>query len=86
MPDWLVLMGMGGVFILLGIGAFVWGRNEEKGYYDSTASRTDAREFLNHWPPRPSLGAPKIGGRIAIAVGFILLIIGIIVLLAERAS
>lgn len=74
--DWLVLMGMGGSFILLGLAAIIWGRHEEKSYYNSLSGRTDEREFLEHWPPRPQLGALKIGGRIAIAIGLFMLAIG----------
>ena len=74
--DWLALMGMGGLFILLGLGAIVWGRREEKRYYDSISSRRDTREFLEHWPERPEPGALKIGGRIAIAVGLLTIVMG----------
>lgn len=74
--EWYWLMGFGGLFILLGIGAILWGRNEEKSYFNAIASRIDVREFLNHWPPRPEPGALKIGGRIAITVGLLMLIIG----------
>ena len=74
--DWLVLMGMGGLFILLGIGAIIWGRNEEKSYYNSLSARSDTREFLEHWPQRPQFGALKVGGRIAIAIGLLMLVMG----------
>jgi len=67
--DWFVLMGMGGLFILLGLAAIIWGRREEKGYYNSLSTHTDIREFLEHRPWRPQLGALKIGGRIAVAIG-----------------
>ena len=74
--DWIVLMVMGGLFILLGLAAIIWGRSEEKNYYNSLSTRTDTREFLEHWPPRPQHGALKIGGRIAVAVGVLMVIIG----------
>lgn len=74
--DWFVLMGMGGLFILLGLAAIVWGKREEKGYYNSMSHHSDIREFLEHWPPRPQLGALKIGGRIALAIGVLLLVMG----------
>ena len=74
-------MGMGGLFIILGIVSIGWGRREEKSYYDSLTSRSDAREFLNHWPERPEPGALKIGGWIIIAVGLLMLIIGGVFLL-----
>ena len=79
--DWFVLMGMGGLFILLGLGAIIWGRSEEKSYYDSLSTRTDTREYLEHWPQRPQFGALKIGGRIAIAVGVLMLVMGGVLLL-----
>ncbi len=72
--DWLILMGMGGLFILLGLAAIIWGRSEEKKYYDSLSTRTDEREFLEHWPPRPQFGALKIGGRIALAIGVLMIV------------
>ncbi|MDP3878971.1 MAG: hypothetical protein Q8Q07_01525 [Dehalococcoidales bacterium] len=67
---------MGALFILLGVAAIIWGKHEEKGYYDSMSTRPDGREFLEHWPPRPQFGALNIGGLIAIAVGMLLIIIG----------
>ena len=74
--DWFVLMGMGGLFILLGLAAILWGRKEEKDYYNSISSRTDTREFMEHWPQRPQFGALKIGGYISIAIGVIMLVMG----------
>ena len=74
--DWIGLMVMGGLFILLGLAAIIWGRSEEKSYYNSLSTRTDTREFLEHWPPRPQHGALKIGGRIAVAVGAVIAVVG----------
>ena len=74
--DFLIMMSMGGLFVILGLCAVIWGKSEEKGYYDSLATRTDVREFLEHAPERPSLGAFKVGGWIAIAVGLLVLVIG----------
>ena len=74
--DWFVIMGMGGLFILLGLAAIIWGRREEKDYYDSLSTQADAREFLEHWPRRPQFGALKIGGRIAIAIGMLMIVMG----------
>ena len=69
-------MVLGVVFITLGIGAIIWGKREEKSYYDSLTTRTDLREYFDHWPMRPQPGALKIGGWIALAVGLIMMIIG----------
>ena len=72
----IVLMGIGGLFILIGIAVIIWGRREEKAYYNSLSTRSDLREFLDHWPRRPGQGALEIGGGIAIAVGIAMLIMG----------
>lgn len=74
--DFWVLMGIGGVFILLGLVAIIWGKREEKSYYDSLSDRADLREYLEHWPQRPEPGALKVGGWIAIAIGVLLVITG----------
>ena len=71
-----ILLGLGGLFILLGIGAYFWGKSEEKGYYNTIARRPDTREFLEHWPYRPQFEALKIGGRISMAVGMVMVLIG----------
>ena len=74
--DFWVLMGIGGVFILLGLAAIIWGKREEKSYYDSLSDRADLREYLEHWPQRPEPGALKVGGWRAIAIGVLLAIVG----------
>ena len=74
--NWLVLIGMGGFFILLGLGAIIWDRHEKKSYYDSLSTRPDTREFLEHWPQHPQFGALKIGGWIAIAIGVLMIVMG----------
>ena len=77
--DYFILMGVGGLFIILGLAAIIWGKHEEKSYFDAIATRIgDLREFMEHWPPRPQPGALKIGGWIAIAVGLLLLVTGVI--------
>ena len=69
-------MVMGGAFILLGFGAIMWGRSEEKSYYNSLTNRPDTREFMEHWPQRPQFEALKIGGWIAIAIGVLMIVMG----------
>ncbi len=76
--EWWLLMRSGGLFLLLGLGAIIWGRKEEKSYFDALSTRTtDAREFLDHWPPRPQFGALKIGGLITIAIGVVMIVAGV---------
>ncbi len=74
--DWFVLIGMGVLFILLALAEFLWGRREEKSYYNSISTRPDAREFLEHKPERPEPGALKIGGWIALAIGLLMTALG----------
>ena len=74
--DCFILMGMGGLFILLGLATIVWGGSEEKDYYDSLSTRSDVREYLEHLPQRPEPGALKIGGWIALALGVIMVAMG----------
>lgn len=76
--DSLILMYVGVGFMILGLVGIIWGRHEEKSYFESLTSRPDLREFMAHWPERPQPGAIKIGGWIAIAIGLIMLILGII--------
>ena len=74
--DCFILMGMGGLFVLLGIASIFWGRGEEKSYYNAVSTRQDVREYLEHEPERPEPGALKIGGWIAIAIGLLMVIMG----------
>ncbi|MBI4186747.1 MAG: hypothetical protein HY530_04475 [Chloroflexi bacterium] len=74
--DPIILLGIGGLFALLGVLAIIWGKREEKSYYNAIVTRRDAREFLEHSPRRPEPGALKIGGVIAIAVGLVMVAVG----------
>ena len=74
--NYLILMGMGGLFVLLGVIAVIGGKREEKDYYDSLSSRLDMREFLEHYPERPEPGALRIGGWLAIGIGLLMIAIG----------
>ena len=74
--EWFILMGMGVLFVLLGLTAFIWGKREEKSYYNSISTHPDMREFLEHEPERPEPGALKIGGWVAVAIGLLMLALG----------
>ena len=74
--DWSILIGMGVLFIFLGLAAFIWGKREKKSYYDSISTRHDVREFFIHEPERPEPGALKIGGWVAMAVGLLMIVMG----------
>ena len=79
--DCFILMGLGGLFIILGLIAIIWGRREEKSYYNSLSSRPDLREFQEHRPKRPQPGALKTGGWIGITIGLVMLVTGAVLLL-----
>jgi len=73
-----ILMGVGGLFLVLGLATVLWGEREEKNYYNSISTRPgDTREFLEHWPQRSQPSALKIGGWIAIAIGVVMLAVGV---------
>ena len=76
--DAFILMGVGGVFLIVGLISFFWGRREEKSYSNAISTRYgDTREFMDHWPQRPQPGALKVGGWIAIAIGVVMLVVGL---------
>jgi hypothetical protein len=68
---------IGGVFIILGIIGVIWGKIEEGSWYTSVSTRIDVREFLDRAPGRPEPGALKIGGRICLAIGIIILLVSL---------
>lgn len=74
--DLLIVIILGGLFILIGAGFFLWGRNEEREYYKAISTRSDVREYMEHTPERPEPGGLKVGGIIAIFLGLIMLILG----------
>jgi uncharacterized membrane protein len=76
--DWFILLIVGGVFLIIGIILLLWGRYEGKRLLEALASRRDLREFTLGNKANPQPLALKIGGWIAIAVGVILLVVGII--------
>jgi len=76
LQDYFMMMGLGGLFLVLGIGAIFWGKSEKKGYYDSVVTRTDVRELFNHSPEPPGLGALQLGGWILLSLGLLLIIAG----------
>jgi hypothetical protein len=73
--DWLILMGMGGLFLILGIALVIWGKRDESSYYNSLSTRTDVRKFLER-ESRPRFESLKVGGWLAIAVGLVMIAMG----------
>ena len=54
--DALTLMAVGGGFIILGIVGIIWGRREEKSYFNALSERRDLREFMGHTPLQVIIG------------------------------
>jgi len=76
--DWFILLIVGGVFILLGIGAVVWGVLEEKRIFEALAKKHDLREFSLKHLESPQPGALKIGGWIAVGLGVLVAAAGFV--------
>lgn len=75
-PDSFIIMVMGGVFLVIGVAVFFWGRRRQKDYYNSLSTRIDVKEFIQRAPERPEHSSVKIGGWVSIIVGLVLLGIG----------
>jgi uncharacterized membrane protein HdeD (DUF308 family) len=76
--NWYILVIIGAVFLVLGVLGIWWGVREEKRIFEELASKPDLREFSLKHVETPQPGALKIGGWIAIAVGVIVMAVGII--------
>ena len=71
----IIISIIGGIFVILGIASIIWGKKEEGSWYSSISQYTDVREFVERVPGRPEPGSLKIGGRICLAVGIVILLI-----------
>lgn len=81
MLDNLIIMGMGGFFLILALIFFLWASGEERGLNYGLSQRRDLREFLTRWPMRVEPGALRIGGWLSVVIGLLLIIIGGLLLL-----
>jgi len=72
--DITIIFIIGGIFIFLGLVAFLWSKREEFTWYRSITEHVDVREFVDHTPGRPEPDAIRIGGKISIAIGIVLLL------------
>jgi hypothetical protein len=74
-----IILVLGGCFLLLGIIFILWNKREKNRYYNSILlTRRDIKETITHEHERFWLQAWQIGGRISLAVGIALLIIGVV--------
>ncbi|MDD5191452.1 MAG: hypothetical protein PHE50_10520 [Dehalococcoidales bacterium] len=83
MEVWGITFIVAAVIFLIGILFLIWGKREERNYYDSLTTRVDLREFFSRWPPRPQPGALKAGGWIAIFVGLALAGVGWLIIYVQ---
>jgi hypothetical protein len=75
--DILIIFIIAGIFLFLGLIGFLWSRREEGAWWGSVAEHVDVREFFDHTPGRPEPNSLRIGGKISIAVGIVLLLFGV---------
>jgi nitrogen fixation-related uncharacterized protein len=73
--DLLIMIIIGVIFLILGLIGFLWGSKEEGSWYSVISERIDVREFLERLPGRPEPDALRIGGKICIAVGIVILLV-----------
>jgi hypothetical protein len=76
--DWYIFIIIGGVLVLLGVGAIIWGVMEEKKIFEALSKKPDLREFSLKHIESPQPGALKIGGWIAVGLGIIVIAAGIV--------
>ena len=76
--DWYILVIVGGVFLILGIIGILWGRYEEKRLFEALAEQRDLREFTLEHVESPQPGALRMGGWIAVVLGILVMVVGII--------
>ena len=75
--NWLIVAIAGGVFLVLGIGGLVWGWLEERHLFLKLAAQRDLREFTLKHVETPQPGSLKLGGWILLALGVVLLAVGL---------
>lgn len=74
------MMGVGGFFLFLSLIFFLWAGREERSLTDALVQRSDLRDFVTGWPMRIGPDSIRVGGRIFIILGIVVLILGIIFL------
>jgi len=83
--EWLIMLILGGAFVLIGLGGVFWGKKEAGEDYQSITARadvhTDTRKFLEDWKADSGSGALKLGGLLALVVGIFLLVLGTVFML-----
>lgn len=84
--DWLILVIAGGAFVILGLTGIIWGIVEERRIFDDLAHKPDLRAFTLAQIEGPQPDALRIGGWIALVLGLIGLIAGLVLWLQSRPA
>ena len=72
--DNVIMTGMGGLFLVIGIVLVVFGRREDQP--DTPSVGSEARKYLES--PETDSETTRIGGWITVAVGCVLLVMGVV--------
>ncbi len=79
--EYVPLMIIGAVFLVAGIILLIVGIREEKDYFRTISNSVDVRKYLEHKSDSIQSWGFKVGGITAVAIGLVLLIMGLIFLL-----
>lgn len=78
--DSYIIMGIGGLFVLLGVIIMLWAKHKQKDYGDVLSRREELRSFLGYWPDLILPSELRVGGWVSVVVGVALIILGIVLL------
>jgi hypothetical protein len=73
--DWIILVGMGSFFIVVGLVLVLTGRSGEGNYIESLARRPDLRKYVQH-QSLTLYEAWKLGGWVTLIVGIVMAAVG----------
>jgi cytosine/uracil/thiamine/allantoin permease len=78
LTDYIPLMIIGAVFLIIGILLLFLGVREEKDYYQTISNRIDVRKYLERKSDSIQSWGLKVGGIMAVVIGLVLLVMGLI--------
>jgi hypothetical protein len=84
--DWLISVIAGGIFLILGLTGIIWGIVEERRIFEDLAHKPDLRRFTTAQIDGPQPDALRIGGWIALVLGLIGLIVGLVLWLQSKPT
>lgn len=78
--DSYIIMGIGGLFVFLGLIIMLWARHKQKGYGDVLSRREELRSFLGYWPDFILPSELRAGSWVSVAIGVALIVLGVVLL------